>query len=622
MLRQPLSGVNSAKPSNASPGAPTDPEAARKVRAWWFAQLLGLDRLAPRAQVSAVTAEPERIRVGLDTAEGRLVLHLEPRSEREAFLKTRHLAVSYQGATPPVAVQRTLQQVAAARLERYTFERLRGLAARGEPAERSPARPGAAPAASTLPVSQEPPQRPAVPAPPVYVDFFGYDAFESLGRPTGSLPRLFQLVLHCDNECSQHGPDSFGGAAAALETPYREVVKRTADLSPPPQVSGLTERDVILGNPTGLRHAVHSASALVEVEQRPLLLCNTCVPAVTGEDVEGIANDATERPGSRVNIMGPGPDAVFKLLRRVLTRRFGPGSAEGPAGPPARVSLVGVPDDEAAAELRGWLGQLGLEVVTVVVPDLEWSRLDALRGAGTHVYVEHRWWRPLYEVLQALVPGRHVVLPGPYGWERTAAWLRAVAREAGASIDPEEVVARALAVRAEAREAATRAAGGRAVGFVIDERTAACLADPATAWGVPLVDACCEAGFDVEVWRHRAVPPEALASLEERLERAAFPGRLRVHAFETEAALGPALVASGVRAVFSQYRLDRRLTTAGKNRIAFAAFEMGFDGALRTADRLRALCDRAFFPAFGRYLRPAAADDPASSRRAAPEEVP
>ncbi len=585
------------------------PEAVRRVRAWWFAQLLGLDALAPRVRVSAVTVVGERLRVEIETPDGSLAIVLEPRSEREAFLKTRHHNVSYVGKALPDPVHRALRGLASRRLERYPFERLVALATRGDgPTAAAVAGP---PADQVVPVaasSEESPReagpeaRPS-PSPPVYFDFFGYDSFESLGRPTGALPRLFQLVLHCDNECSQHGPESFGGAAAALDTPYREGAERGVDLSPSPQVSGLTERDVILGNAAGLRQAVSSAAALTEVEPRPLLLCNTCVPSVTGEDVEGIANEAAEGPTKRVHVMGPGPEAVVRLLRRVLTKRFGPGSAQGPAGPARRVSLVGVPDDAEAAELRALLSELGLEVTSVVVPDLDWGRLDALRDAGTHVYVAHRWWQPLFAALQAVVPGRHVVLPAPYGPAGTRAWLSAVAEAVGVDVDPVQVADRAWGARRADWEAATTRVRGHTVAFVVDVKTVACLADPAEAWGVPLVDVCCEAGFDVEIWRHADVPAAGLDPLLARLAGSPTAGRVDIRDFADQADLDRSLAASSARAVLSQYRLDRRLTVAGKNRIALAGFEMGFDGAVRTVRRLDGLCERAFFPLFGRYVR-------------------
>lgn len=563
----------------------------------WFARMLGLERLAPSVRVTTVTVGDRDIRLDLDTGEAPVTIVLEPPSDRGAFLRTPTIHLSYLGQQLPADIKALLERTLSSLVGRLEFDRLHAMATRGS-VPRSPQGP-ANPGESVKPLG---PGQDTAGAGSVDADFFGVESYGSFGMLTSDFPHLFQVVLHCDNECSQHGPDSFAGPAPAVERPYRQEIRAAVLPLAMPQSSGISEHDVIMGNRAGLQQAVDTAATLADVDRRPVLVCTTCVPSVAGEDVESIARRARVDPSAHAYVMGPGADAVARLLRRVLTDRRDARVPGAPRAAARSLNLVGFPDDRTTHELRAHLESLGIATASVVVPNMDWERVDAMPSAEASIYAENRWWQSLYQVFVDVMPGRHLALPTPFGWAGTREWLRRVVQHlepagCAASVDLLPGAALEQAWQHEARRSQ-----GKALGFVVDARSVACLIEPAMAWGVPLVDVACEAGFQVEIWHPRAVRPDDLAPLLQRLRERSGLEPPRLIAFETLRELEQGLAASKASAFFSQYQLDRRLTSAGKSRFSFSAFELGFEGAVRTVRTLNGLADRTFFAGYGRYV--------------------
>jgi hypothetical protein len=128
--------------------------------------------------------------------------------------------------------------------------------------------------------------------------------------------------------------------------------------------------------------------------------------------------------------------------------------------------------------------------------------------------------------------------------------------------------------------------------------------------GLPVVALLRELGARFEVLvrtRGRALP-----TVEELLPT--LPPDTRLSGFDTPAELARALRHSSAHAFFSTITVDRRLSRAGKAQFTVAAFELGLEGAQRSARRLLALASTPFYRVYGRFLgaTPEADDAPES----------
>lgn len=79
-------------------------------------------------------------------------------------------------------------------------------------------------------------------------------------------------------------------------------------------------------------------------------------------------------------------------------------------------------------------------------------------------------------------------------------------------------------------------------------------------------------------------------------------GTRRVDRFRTPEELAVLLRAAEAPAFFSELSFDRRLSRSGEGRFSLAELAMGLPGALRTLERLLAVCRTTFYGRYASYL--------------------
>ena len=179
------------------------------------------------------------------------------------------------------------------------------------------------------------------------------------------------------------------------------------------------------------------------------------------------------------------------MFREVLVRqRQAAEAALAGTADPRAVNLIGFTRDAALDELSHLLGEMGLRVNAVFIPQMNFSVIPQLPGAPLHVLYPNALWQNLYDQLLFDSSIRSIEPPAPYGLGGTRRWLEAVAEATGVSADAGAVVARCLAPHQERWEALRREAAGYRLGFVIGSEEVHRLCDPGATWGVPLLAMC------------------------------------------------------------------------------------------------------------------------------------
>jgi hypothetical protein len=308
------------------------------------------------------------------------------------------------------------------------------------------------------------------------------------------------------------------------------------------------------------------------------------------------------------------------VVREVLVRQRQQAEADfGGAPDPRAINLIGFAQDDALVELRRLLAEADVTVNAVFIPRMNFAAIRDLPRAPLHVLYPNALWQNLYDQLLFDSRLRAVELAAPYGVAGTRRWLEAVGAAAGVTLDAEGIVARCLAPLRERWERARAEAAGHRLGFVVGADEVHRLCDPAATWGVPLLAMIEELGFGVDVLLKVSGPTNARTAATKVNALFAAPARHSIKAFKDRERMERLLTEGECVAVFSEHMFDHRLSAVGKAQFSLQEFEKGVAGAVRTVERLLAICRLPLFRRYRRFFaRPAAPVAAAASAAAAP----
>ncbi|HEY3358863.1 MAG TPA: nitrogenase component 1 [Polyangia bacterium] len=589
-----------------------------------LATLLGLDveGTGGLSQVAAVAWAQDHLEVEVaGPGEQHVVFYLDrSRDDKPRLLANQHLVLYYRGGTMWPELEARLRRTGLRRLEGKTVEDLAALIAsddRVDPARDRPPRVDA--------TDQQTFDRQSLLSTWASGDmWYQFFATAEIGRARLDSLDIFDrctFIQHCDRDCLQVSPRTCVSMIERVFYPWYDRVRRIGrarDLAAPATIAppggpgnearhsmcttDIGESDVVMGSTDKLTGVLdHVLSRGVD---NMLFLSCTCVPFMTGEDVESIVKRYRAKTDKPFFYLTTTPQSSAGVFREVLVRRRQAAEAQTPVADPHAVNLIGFARGPALEELKGLLGAAGVPVNAVFIPDMNFGAIADLPRAPLHIMYPNAAWQSIYDQLLFDSRIRSVAPAAPYGVTGTRRWVGEVAAAAGVAADAEAVVARAFAPhRAEWDELRGRAAEHR-LGFVVGADEVYRLCDPAATWGVPLLSFAEEMGFAVDVMigvGDREAAREAAAKVHGVF---AEPPRHTIKAFRDPARL-TALLASGTfAAVYSEHLFDRRLTAAGKAQFSLQEFEPGLAGAVRTARRLLTVCRLPFYRRYGRYLQP------------------
>ncbi len=609
----------SGPPSSVGGHIVTAGEASRTA----LARLLGIASLGPPFAVTSVAWMDHALELAVavtaasDNEQGEeepLVLRVEARTpESRGLLLTEHLNLFIRGEGAPEQLVRCVAGNGARNLAHWTMERLARLI-EADPEAGQPGLP--------MPPSVDESARPASlldtwGGEDSYADFFA-GGEQSRGQlDSVDFMSQYRFIQHSDAECTQVNPSDESAKVPMINFPWDERLrqplgsvssKRQEDQRGDQAADGLlttdiNEEDVIFGNPDKLRDVLQYALANGGAEPKPLFVSNTCVPAVTGEDVESVVKEAQVTSEQRICYLTVSRRSMSTVFQEVLVDRRK--AAEAKAGPAERrwVNLIGFPSTPAVAELEQLLGRVGIKVNVRFIPDVAPELVDQLPRASLNVLLPNRTWQHFFDQLTFENPTPHIAPTAPYGLEGTRAWLEEVIAALELKDHGVEEAWQEHAGPWQERWDALKArAEGRRLGLVVRDQETYYLTTPGTTWGVPLVALAEEMGFGLDVLVR--VSDKAIAVKNARTVREMFkePDRHTIRAFDSFAFLRHRLKESTCDALLTYHFFDWRVTEAGKAPFSIQHLEMGVPGAVRSLERLLQVCGTSFYSRYARYL--------------------
>ena len=576
-------------------------------------RMLGVDRLGEPYAVSSVAWLDFALEVALEVGrEEPLVLRIEARSpESKGLLLTKHLNLFIRGSEAPEQLVRTVAGQGARHLANWNMERLARLI-QADPEAGKPGLP--------MPPAADESERPTSlldtwGGQDSYADFFAGGEQSRSQLDSVDFSRLFRFIQHSDAECTQVNPNDGAPTVTLSNFPWDDRLRSplgqaSGDNGPGDDDAGdsilttdINEEDVIFGNREKLRAVLKHATEHGGPNPKPLFVSNTCVPAVTGEDVESLVKEAQEVSGQRICYLTVSRRSMATVFQELLVDRRKEAEAKAGPPPPKTVNLLGFPSSPAVEELEALLGAAGLAVNMRFMPDISPSHVDRLPNASLHVMLPNRTWSHLFDQVTFESRTPHIAPPSPYGFAGTRLWLDEVA--AAMELDAARVEASWSAHVApwqDRWETLRAQAAGRRLGLVVRDQETYYLTTPGTTWGMPLVALLEEMGFGLDILVH--VSDKAVARKNAKAVREMFsvPERHSILAFDSFPFLRHRLRESRCSAVLTYQFFDWRVTEAGKATFSLQHLEMGVPGAVRSLERLLRVSGSSFYHRYGRYL--------------------
>jgi len=536
----------------------------------------------------------------------RMVVALEDRQRQpKAWVLTPRLALTYRGQTRiPEDLDQRVRTHAPTRLGDTTLEDLLAIA-RSDPGTRP------LPVISTESEDQVTNLLTTWAGEDAFAEFFAVGEIARSQLDSVDLSGSFRFVQHCDNECMTVSPHGVAPLLSAVEYPW-ENRQRGLDLPGEasrvdPSVEGmvttdLSESDVIMGNPGKVRRVLDYVVAH-PLPDKITFFSNTCVPMVTGEDVESVVRRYASSSPTPLVYLTVTPISMFNVFRDLLETRRLEAEARTPPSPTPLVNLIGFAEDATTEGVRELLRTAGIAVNTHLIPDFAIARIERLAAAPVSVFYPNRVWHNHYTHLTGTTRIRCVFPEAPYGFQGSHRWLQEVCE--ALDLPPEqadeafEQVARPLLPEWEALVSEARQFR---IALVIRAEETHHLTDSSTTWGVPLLAFLEEAGFGLDILLKVRQRRQARESAEAIARRMQHPERHVVKGFHDFDTMRQRLRESEAQAGLSYHYFDWRLSEAGKNRFSLQAFEMGLPGAIRTARRLLNVCRTPFYRRYRDYL--------------------
>ncbi len=429
-----------------------------------------------------------------------------------------------------------------------------------------------------------------------YLNIFA--AFWGLGWPA-------ELLIHGERECGAmgtHGPST----VRRLWTSPLDV-RPDASASERVSLTALDDVDLVKGGEDRLRSCLTALRA--RHPDRLLVVMDTCVPQVIGDDVAGVVREHAATGDAPIALLScrmeehnpfQGAQAFWLGLLRQMAE-----AAPAAAGRSVNLVGFGLPQGPVVRELTGLLGRVGVETNALLFPGLEADHARRFLRARLNVVNPWTYVRKAFEPIGRW-SGLPVIAPAmPYGRQGARNWLRAVALAVNGSVpaDLPDLDETGTAQWDELR----RQASEHEIAFVTLSTQPDLPADPSVTQGIPLIATLLEMGFRVTV--HCLDPEELREAVQRRppdtLEAALREGlgaddAFRFHVAPDLPTVLSALGRPNVSLVYSEVVDDPRLRALGKEQLGPSDFQPGLGGSLNS---LRALVGRARDPFRRRYAR-------------------
>jgi nitrogenase molybdenum-iron protein alpha/beta subunit len=429
-----------------------------------------------------------------------------------------------------------------------------------------------------------------------WFQFFSDHEIECNNLCSLQLSDSFSWVNHGELECMDHEPHVMSGTVSYVNMPW--LTSKT--LGPPGSrfwVSRILEEDVIRGGTNRLEQTLEKA--INNPKARFVCVSNTCLPKIIGDDVMAVVNRFQKKCSVPILCLSndlSSPDMTFEDLVIQAMDRF---SSTDEDDDRLGLNLVGFPPNRD--EILSDLEKLSIPVNTCLLPEIGIETFQKYHRAELSIVYPFQSWISIADnaLFDSRVP--HQVVEAPYGFRKTLDWFRIVANAMGRGANLKDFEAQRLAPLKAGWDRLTDEAGSYGLAFVISAQTSEHLTNARRHYGFELLSLLEEMGFRLHVMLKVESPDDSLP-LSKMRDSLADSDRHVFSGFSNEAQLASLLANEKITAIYSEISFDERILKAGKAQFNLSMIEMGFDGALRSLDRLLRLCKSPFYKRYAKYL--------------------
>ncbi|HQC43653.1 MAG TPA: nitrogenase component 1 [Myxococcota bacterium] len=383
-------------------------------------------------------------------------------------------------------------------------------------------------------------------------------------RARFNLPRFFNY------------PDPLGGDTDASES-----------------FTDLQDLDVIEGGQDKLEEMVRLEVAK-SGDLGPVFVNSTCVPVIIGDDVEMVLAECKAECAQGLYHMSARTvqpiDITIRFLDAALQRAKDAGLVESHQD---AIALVGFNEVSGPGNLVDLLTSVGIEVTGSILPDTSEQRMANAVKAGLLVCNPGKHRIPIMNKVFRDLDTQRIFLEPPWGIEATVQWLTAIGEALGRKAEINEKAQKL------ANEILVKSHQNHVLGFVIEPGQENRLLASDSATGLPVLKMVLSLGFPVKICIWGQDAPAAIDSAQ-RLGAKLEGTKTTIASFTNEKELDHEL--AEVRAVFSEFFYDNRLTSRGLAQFSAGDFRMGFSGAIWSIERLQRLTNMPFYNRYSSYL--------------------
>ena len=410
------------------------------------------------------------------------------------------------------------------------------------------------------------------------------------------------VLVHGDLECKFITPRF----RATLPRFFNYPWKLFGDSEGSDPLTNVTDSDVINGGEQTL--ADHIEIMLSGLRRSgPVIINSTCVPVVIGDDVEKVMAPFKSRCADGMYHLSPVTKDPREIMMRYLDDARDKALRESDPKP-GSIGLVGFRSGRTHHELLSLIESCGITVEGTILPKASSRLMERVMKADVLVFRPSVFMTELYERVFRGCAARIISPEPPFGFEGTTAWLKEIAIAAGRPEAAGQVTMREIKRFSTEMDSLKAAAAGHEMTFVSDASSFSRLMDPAGATGLAVLPVVAELGYRIVMLANEKDAALFRDFKDKMVSWADENGvNLQVRGFSGMDDLAEGIRSGRGGAVFSEYFYDYRISREGRPQFSARDFEIGYDGAVRTARRLRNIVNMPFYNRYSGFIAESAA---------------
>lgn len=413
-------------------------------------------------------------------------------------------------------------------------------------------------------------------------------------------------VQHADYECwrmHDHTNDPHHNSFMDVPSieydspePYEEMSENEQDDTQMPDAkSVLYDDDIIKGGASNLSKVISDIHA--KCPGRDIFVNCCCTPLIIGDDVKGVMRKASGQGKGNLaynDVAEETPKDQFLEAYKDLVD-----SSKSVKRIPKTLNLVGFPTDKSIDEMSELIELGGAEVRMKLLPEISEKIIEKSLSSELQVLFPNQNYERIFSEFFEKIGQKTIKPLTPYGFTRTLDWYYSLFDALGMtpSKEWEEKVSN---LKEKYDDLKLRAAEHK-IGMVIANHDFERLIDETKFFeSIPFLNFLEDMGFKMSILVYSQ--REEFTAMRDAIQ--AKTEREHEIAYCVDAdVLEQWLSRKDIDLIYSDFMFDERVSRNGKNKISLSVgMEMGFEGAIRTSERILRIAKRRFNTNYSRFF--------------------